>query len=441
VNKEKKERYPPSTRGPAAAPVDAGWAALAAALDPASDPGVKRFFRGTHRLAAPRATLARLGGLTAAMGITRVANITGLDRIGIPTAIACRPNSRALAVSQGKGLDLDQARAGALMESIESYHAERVRLPLKFGSHEDLRATHRLCDPERLPLVKHTLFHRHLPILWVEGYDLVGAGPAWAPYEMVTTNFTLPFPPGFGCFQATSNGLASGNHLLEAVSHAVCEVIERDALALWDARGENQRRERRVALETVDDPGCRELLDRYERAGVDVAVWEMTTDVGLPSFRCAIAERSTDPSHFFYNAHGAGCHPSRAIALSRALTEAAQSRLTFIAGSRDNVYREDYEQARLAEQNRLGREWLAEPCTRDFHVAPDHQAATLREDVLWELDCLRSAGIERVIALDLTRPEIGIPVVRVVIPGLEGVAEANSYSPGARARAFREGRP
>ena len=97
-----------------------GWASVAEALDPSSDPGVKRFFRGTHRLAPPAATLARLRNLTPAMGITRVANITGLDRIGIPTATACRPNSRALAVSQGKGLDLDEARAGALMESIES---------------------------------------------------------------------------------------------------------------------------------------------------------------------------------------------------------------------------------------------------------------------------------------------------------------------------------
>jgi ribosomal protein S12 methylthiotransferase accessory factor len=167
----------------------------------------------------------------------------------------------------------------------------------------------------------------------------------------------------------------------------------------------------------------------------------MTTDSGLPAFRCSIAERAGDPTHFFYNARGAGCHPTRAVALSRALTEAAQSRLTFIAGSRDNVYREDYEQVRRAEENRSGRAWQSEPCTRDFHDAPDHQAATLRDDVLWELERLRSMGVERAIALDLSRPEIGIPVVRVVIPGLEGVAEANSYSPGARARAFREGRP
>jgi YcaO-like protein with predicted kinase domain len=419
---------------------NSGWAALAAAFDSASDPGVKRFFRGTHRLSSPGETLSRLRGLTASMGITRVANITGLDRIGIPTAVACRPNSRALAASQGKGLDRDEAMAGALMESLESYHAERISLPLTFGSHEDLRATHRLSDPARLPLVKHSLFHRHLPILWIEGYDLIGDEKVWVPYEMVTTNYTLPFPPGFGCFQATSNGLASGNHLLEAVSHAMCEVIERDALALWEARDEKWRRERRVALQTVDDPGCRELLDRYEQAGVDVGVWDMTTDVGLPAFRCAIAECSTDPSHFFYGACGSGCHPSRGIALSRALTEAAQSRLTFIAGSRDNVFREDYEQARLAERNRLGREWQSEPCTRDFRAAPHHPAATLREDVLWELDRLRSAGIAQVVALDLTRQEIGIPVVRMVIPGLEGVAEANSYAPGARARAFGENR-
>jgi YcaO-like protein with predicted kinase domain len=401
---------------------------------------VKRFFRGTHRMASPAATLARLRSITPAMGITRVANITGLDRIGIPTATACRPNSRALAVSQGKGLDLDEARAGALMESIESYHAERIALPLRLGSYEDLRSTHSLCDPERLPLVKHSLFHRHLPILWVEGYDLLGAEPVWVPYEMVTTNFTLPLPPGFGCFQATSNGLASGNHLLEAISHAICEAIERDALALWDGGSDEARRERRVDLGTVDDPGCRELLDRYARSGVDVAVWEMTTDVGVAAFRCAIAERSADPSHFFYSARGAGCHPARAIALSRALTEAAQSRLTFIAGSRDNVFREDYERARDPElPDWRRRQWQSEPATRNFGDAPDRPAPTLREDVRGVLDRVRAAGIDSVIAVDLTRPEIGIPVVRVVVPGLEGVREVSNYAPGARARAIGEG--
>jgi len=57
------------------------------------------------------------------MGITRLGNITGLDRIGIPVAVAVRPNSRSVSVSQGKGLELAQAMASALMEACEGFHA------------------------------------------------------------------------------------------------------------------------------------------------------------------------------------------------------------------------------------------------------------------------------------------------------------------------------
>jgi ribosomal protein S12 methylthiotransferase accessory factor len=414
------------------------WQALAWALDFAGDPGRKQFFHGTHRLRAPAETLARLRPVAPEMGVTRVANITGLDRIGIPTAVACRPVSRALAVSQGKGLDLDQARAGAIMESLESFHAERIALPLRYGSYADLGQTQRLAEVARLPLVKSTRYHSHLPILWIEGYDLLQRAPAWAPYEMVTLNFTLPSPPGFGCFASNSNGLASGNHLLEATSHAICEVVERDALALWEQRPESWRRTRRVNLATVDDAGCRELLDRYERAGVDVAVWDATSDAGIAVFHCSIVERSPDPLHFFYAARGSGCHPSRGVALSRALSEAAQSRVTYIAGSRDNVYREDYELAHDSEQIRSRHlAWQRQAARRNFQQVPDRRWPTLREDLLWELECLRAVGIESVVAFDLSLPQWGIPVVRVVVPGLEGVVDATNYAPGERAQSLR----
>ena len=93
---------------------------------------------GTHRVVSPRETLARVQPYLAPMGITRVANVTGLDTIGIPVVMAYRPNARSLAVSQGKGLDLDAARASAVMESVEGYHSENVELPLKLASYRDL---------------------------------------------------------------------------------------------------------------------------------------------------------------------------------------------------------------------------------------------------------------------------------------------------------------
>ncbi len=400
-------------------------------------PGVKAFRRGTHRLVTPAETLQRVGRFMGAMGITRIANVTGLDRIGIPVAVACRPNSRSLAVAQGKGLELEAAKASALMESVEAYHAERITLPLVLGSYDDLRHTHRVVDVTQLPMVQHSLFHPHLALLWTEGYDLLQQETAWVPYEMVNANYTLPYPAGSGCFQATSNGLASGNHLLEAVTQGICEVVERDASTLWHLSREETRGRGRIDLDTIDDTVCRELLEKHDRAGVDAAVWEMTSDVGIPAFRCMIAERAESPLHLHYTVHGMGCHPSRAVALARALTEAAQGRLTYIAGSRDDLFRESYDEARNPDTTQRRRALLEmEGPLRSFHQGPNWEGQTFQEDVGWESACLRRAGIERVVVVNLTRPEFQVPVVRVVIPGLEGVYLPSEYAPGSRGRAW-----
>lgn len=209
---------------------------LVSSLLDGTDPGPKAFRNGAHRLIYPDATLSRMTAFMKRMGITRVADITGLDRIGIPVAMCIRPNARSLAVAQGKGVDRAAAHASALMESIESYHAECITLPLKLASYTELLCDHRVVEVDRLPSVLDTRFHPDLPILWIEGYDLLRRETVWVPYEIVHTNYTVPLVQGSGCFQATSNGLASGNHALEAINHGICEVVERDAWALWALR-------------------------------------------------------------------------------------------------------------------------------------------------------------------------------------------------------------
>ena len=94
----------------------------------------KVYRRGTDRVVDPEVTLQRARSVMAVAGITRVATITGLDRIGIPVVTACRPNARSISVSQGKGITLAAAKASAVMEAIECFHAENLILPLRFGS-------------------------------------------------------------------------------------------------------------------------------------------------------------------------------------------------------------------------------------------------------------------------------------------------------------------
>src|SRR5207249_2958495 len=100
----------------------------------------KGWWQGTHRTVPPAETVARLRPLMAGFGITRLADVTGLDRIGLPVFQAIRPLSRSVSVAQGKGLTADAARASALMEAVETWHAERIDRPLRLARERDLRA-------------------------------------------------------------------------------------------------------------------------------------------------------------------------------------------------------------------------------------------------------------------------------------------------------------
>ncbi|MCU0269885.1 MAG: YcaO-like family protein [Acidimicrobiales bacterium] len=397
-------------------------------------PVPKVFRASTHRIVAPAETVARLTPVLPVLGITRLANVTGLDRIGVPVVVACRPNARSLSVSQGKGLDLDASRASALMESVEAWHAERITHPLKLGSYEDLRYTHDLVDVAGLPVLADSVFSPRLPLLWIEGFDLMSRSPRWVPYEVVHTNYTLPRPTGSGAFSPTSNGLASGNHLLEAISHGLCEVVERDATALWEL-GAGDPDERSVDLDAVADEPCRWVLERFRLAEVGVSVWETTSDVGIPVFTCLVTE-GDDPLHPLHAAMGHGCHPVRAVALLRALTEAAQSRLTVITGSRDDVLPADYRRSRSPDTMAFARAFHdVGRGRRRLEDGPGLEAETFNDDLVWELERLAAVGIEQVVVVDLTRPDLRVPVVRVVVPGLDGVSQMGGYVPGRRGRA------
>lgn len=392
--------------------------------------------RGTHRSSSFESTLARAEGLAPVMGITRVANVTGLDSVGIPVVMVVRPNSKSLSVAQGKGLTLAAAKASGLMESVEGYHAENVAAPLRICSYEELRYDAESVDPTDLPLASLSRYDPNVPMTWCAGIDLRQGMETWVPYDLVHTDLALPWIPGSGCFSRSSNGLASGNHPLEAVSHGICEVVERDATTLWALSSREYQEQSLLDLASVDDPDCQQVLAAFHQAGLRVTVWDTTSDIGIASFECAIEERDRGSYTRTRPAGGHGCHPSRAIALLRALTEAAQSRLTQIAGSRDDLRPEDYEgirdSARSPTASTADRDGRA---PRSFPEIPNYVGASLNDDVTWEIDRLQRAGLERVLVVDLTKAAFGIPVVRVLVPGLEGVHSKPGYLPGPRARA------
>jgi YcaO-like protein with predicted kinase domain len=395
----------------------------------------KAFKRGTHRIGAPDETLARVLPHAQRMGITRLGNVTGLDRIGIPVSIAVRPNSRSLAVAQGKGLSLSQAMASALMEAIELFHGEDIATRTRVVSFRSLSMEARAVDPELLCGTGLSLPAEE-KIPWIEGYDLLRQEDCWVPWEVVHTDYTLSAAHSGRYFLSGTNGLAAGNHMLEALSAAICELVEHDGVALWHASGLVERARCRLDTVSINDDDCLALLAAYKRAGLVPMIWDVTSDIGIPAFVCDIPAAVGDTfGGLVRRFRGAGCHPNRGIALARALTEAAQVRLTYITGNRDDLPPSDYQGS---QPEKIGAALLdaasqaAEP--RSFQSVPSVDWEDLGLDLRWELQRLRSAGIDQAIAVDLTRPDFQIPVVRMVIPGLEWECSHPQYKRGPRAR-------
>ncbi|MEL6566345.1 MAG: YcaO-like family protein, partial [Pseudomonadota bacterium] len=256
---------------------------------------LKSFQDGTHRVVSPTATLATVAPHLAAMGITRVANVTGLDRIGLPVVNAYRPNSRSLSVSQGKGLSLAAAKASAVMEAIEGFHGEEIDLSMVDGTLADVPGD--VIDIGGLAHLDGTAFRPDAPIRWIAGRDLMADSAVWMPSELVHTDYTLPRQPHAGCFVASTNGLASGNHPLEAIVHGICEVIERDAHTLWELLPLAQQAATRVDLDSVDAAGCLQVIAALRHAGMRVGVWDMTGDVGVATFHCLITDARDPAGH------------------------------------------------------------------------------------------------------------------------------------------------
>lgn len=393
----------------------------------------KTYFSGAHRARLPSETYERLQPLLPVFGITRVSNITGLDHVGVPVYMACRPNSRSLSVFQGKGIDADAARVSAVMEALETLHAESIDKPLKLASFEELRFSHSMIDVLGLPFARPEGLNPFEQILWIEGSCLLSGLSQWLPHELVHANYTDPQPTGSGIFAATTNGLASGNTWNEAVLHAIYEVIERDATTLWKLAPHAWGNARAVELATIDDPICSGLIEQFANAGLDVAVWDVSSDIEVAVFYCLVTDR--DPTTGAPEM-GAGAHLCANVALARALTEAAQARTTYIAGSREDIEDTEYTGETVTERQRMARAIVdnLQP-QRRFSDAPNRLTERFDQDLEAVKSALLGAGITDAVAVDLTKPTFNVPVARVVIPGLEAAFEGpqSGYVPGLRA--------
>jgi len=391
---------------------------------------------GTIRASQVGATLAKVRKIFCAVGITRVGNVTGLDHIGVPTWMVVRPLAKSLTVSQGKGLTHPLAQASGVMESIELYHAENFA---PRGHMKSLRAAMRdasFANPLLLPIRPAANIQENSQTEWIAGTDILSGAERWVPRDCVSLD-SVSESEHPRLFVASSNGLASGNTISEATLHAVCELIERDQVSLWLARQqfESHAPNTRLRLDGVSDEHCKWLIDKCADAGVRIAAWYVTQAIAVPCFMCR-AYDAQGQTFYPQRASGFGCHPYRRVALARAITEALQSRLTHIAGGRDDVFWSHYKDA-IRIDNDTGAIWARnlerEVENFDFEDASEApQLSTIDGLLDWALAALQAEGLSQAIVVDLTQEHLGIPVVHVTIPGLEGLFGKPGYTPGPR---------
>ncbi|MFD8964311.1 YcaO-like family protein [Streptomyces sp. NPDC059568] len=361
---------------------------------------------GTVRARTPEDTWYALEPELKRLGITRVARLTDLDHLGIPVWTAIRPPAHTLVTSQGKGATDQLAKISAVLESAELWHAEQP------PTTTPVRGTYRSLDPPYpMALLPVKLDHeglKEIELDWVTGTGL-------------TSGQDIPVPAGLArrrlrrdvrlldLFHVTSNGLACGNTMDEAVLHALFEVVERDVLHRDYISG-GQRRTL-IDPQSVDDPYCRDLIDRFLAAGMFLEIALVDSEHQIPV--CAAYIWSEDYPVVFA---GSGCHRDPHIALSRALTEAAQSRLTCIAGTRDDL--DSHENAFAARPSSPRPAW---PGTADWNTLTHHYAPA-------EPDFTReTASVAARIASTTGYEPIAVPLhhcdaysaAKVISPGLE----------------------
>ena len=395
---------------------------------------LKTFTQGTHRTSNPQLTLDRIEEFMPAFGITRVANITGLDRLNVPVCMVCRPNSASLSVSQGKGLTNDAAKVSGIMESIECYHAEYIEIPVNRASCAQISQTKKIVDVDRLSKLAGTSFTKNTEISWVNSWDIINNQNKLVPLECVHINCTDCLHEENNPFISDTNGLASGNSIIEAVNHGLYELIERDALALWSHLPRIERSKRKIILSTIDNAFVQDFLLRVQSAKLDVGIWDITSDVGIPTFVCKLFNTEYY-SEGIRPALGSGTHLSKEVAILRAITEAAQSRLTFISGSRDDKYVLQYKnQISLESYEKWHSELALTKENLNYQDLPNYFFQTFEEDQNFIIARLKSIDINEVLCVALTQQKYNIPVVKIVIPGLEGISFAGKRLLGERGK-------
>jgi oxazoline/thiazoline synthase len=331
--------------------------------------------------------------------------------------------------SSGVGRTASDARAGALAEAAERFSG-RYR-----GDEPCVRASLRALGAAGVHPNCCMMFSEPQLRASASGADGVGSTAfvprpfdpervvSWTPLRSLTRDtvrylpteylyYGSPVDHGAPTCVAESNGNAAGATAGDAIRRGLLELIERDSVAIW---WYNRLRRPAVDLTTVGGPFHAALAAFYASIGREYWVLDITTDLGVPSF--AAVSRRTDPhDEQITLGFGASVDPDEAL-LHATLEMAKMTALLIARGDDDRADSPDLRwwlrHATVASQS-----YLRPACARRCSLAARRSAV---QDASNHLDVCRrlveARGME-VLVLDQTREDVGIPVAKVVVPGL-----------------------
>ncbi len=378
------------------------------------------YFEGTHRVIAPKKTIEINKNKLKTAGITRIADITDLDRIGIPVFTAIRPTAEdgAISIYGGKGISKDHAKASAMMEGFERYSAEKQKNDETIiATIKEIGQKGKYVDPKTLNLPQKYEKEdiTQIYIEWNLANDLISGNEYYVPsnavfHPYIHENNVQSF------FKSNTNGLASGNILDEAILHGIFEVIERDAWSIFELTHKNYSQ---INLDSIESELINKTIDKFEANGIKIKLMDFTADIKIPTIAASADDTITKDAGLL--TLGMGTHLDPEVAILRALTEVAQSRATQINGAREDTVRADFAREAGYERMKSINKYYFRDEKEQLNLQDIENKSTtsINEDLDIVKKELISNDIKQILYTDLTRPELDVSVVRVIIPEME----------------------
>lgn len=379
-----------------------------------------KYFKGTHRIIPPSQTIENNEDKCKIAGITRITEITHLDRIGLPVFSAIRPTSQdgAISIYGGKGISVEHAKASAMMEGFERYSAEKQNENTVTGSISEISTKGNVIDIETLNLPKD--FKKEnidsLNLEWNICHDLISGEDYYVPSNAIYHPYVSNDNTVQSLFKSNTNGLASGNSLDEALLHGMFEVIERDAWSIFELTHKNSSQ---IDLDSIESDVVNDALLKFSENKINIKLMDLTADINVPTIAASADDTLLKDAGLL--TLGIGTHLDPEVAILRALTEVAQSRATQIHGAREDTVRADFARtAGYERMKRINKHYFQE---EDEKIAlsdiKNNSTDSITKDIDIVLNELKANEIEHVLYYDLTRPELDVNVVRVIIPTME----------------------